>query len=72
MSGSVDSTGFGKQRLGVVTSQEKIWAIANSKPCVAVRYFYITEPEVVGGMISYEEKNLLNNFDAIRHSLVIK
>ena len=24
MSGSVDSTGFGKQRLGVVTSQEKL------------------------------------------------
>jgi len=53
-------------------AKEKIWAIANSKPCVAVRYFYITEPEVVGGMISYEEKNLLNSFDAIRHSLVIK
>ncbi len=53
-------------------AKEKIWAIANSKPCIAVRYFYITEPEVVGGMISYEEKNLLNSFDTIRHSLMIK
>jgi hypothetical protein len=53
-------------------AKEKIWAIANSKPCVAVRYFYITEPEVVDGIISYEEKNLLKTFDAIRHSLIVK
>jgi membrane-bound inhibitor of C-type lysozyme len=54
--------------------EEKIWAMPGTNPCMAVRYFIHSTnignyPE--GTVKEFDRATLLNEFDQIRHSLVI-
>lgn len=57
------------------THEEKVWAIPNSYPCTAIRYFiYYRNYDMIGPenrIREFNRKLILRVFDKIRHSVVI-
>ncbi|HOK20993.1 MAG TPA: MliC family protein [Candidatus Paceibacterota bacterium] len=55
--------------------EEQVWALAGSNPCLGVRYFIHStniDNYPVGAVQEFNRDNLLQQFDQIRRSLVIK
>jgi hypothetical protein len=55
--------------------EESVYAIADSKPCTAVRYFVhysVFENYPAGTVTEFNRAELLSSFDAIRRSLALK
>ncbi len=54
--------------------EETVYALPNSNPCIAVRYFIhygVLENYEPGAVTAYDREGLLSQFDAIRHSLTL-
>lgn len=55
--------------------EEKVWAIPGTNPCIGVRYFIHStnignyDP---GTVVEFDRQSLIDQFDKIRHSLVIE
>ncbi len=69
---SVDSR---KDRRMNITYEEKIWAIKNTNPCTAIRYFfYYKNPDMLDPddrIRQFDRAALNQTFDDIRHSVVV-
>jgi hypothetical protein len=54
--------------------EETVYALPNSHPCIAVRYFVhysVLENYPAGAVRAFDRQALLAQFDAIRHSLIV-
>jgi len=54
--------------------KETVYALTGTKPCTAIRYFIhysVFENYPPNTIKQFNEQNILNQFDAIRHSLII-